>query len=250
MARRVVVFSAVMMCLLVMPLCADDDPTEAYYVKERSRMVKQDLIGRGITNELVLKVMNAVPREDYVLDRYRHRAYADSPLPIEEGQTISQPYIVAAMTEALLPEPDFVVLEIGTGSGYQAAVLAEIVRHVYTIEIVESLAIRAERQLKSKGYSNITVRAGDGYQGWAEHAPFDAIVVTAAPDHVPEPLVQQLKPGGRMVIPVGARWATQELLVIEKEADGVVRKLPLMPVRFVPLTGDGNRAQTERSPKK
>ena len=153
---RVLVFTAVLIFLLLIPLCADDDPTEAYYVKEKSRMVKEDLIGRGITSELVLKAMNTVPREDYVLDRYRHRAYGDSPLPIEEGQTISQPYIVAAMTEAILPEPDFVVLEIGTGSGYQAAVLAEIVRHVYTIEIVESLAIRAEQQLKSGGYSNIT----------------------------------------------------------------------------------------------
>jgi protein-L-isoaspartate(D-aspartate) O-methyltransferase len=162
-------------------------------------------------------------------------AYADEPLPIGEGQTISQPYIVALMTETLHISKDSRVLEIGTGSGYQAAVLAEIAGEVYSIEIIESLAARAEETLKRLGYGNVHVKAGDGYRGWPEEAPFDAIIVTAAPDHVPQPLVEQLKVGGRMSIPVGDIY--QELMVITKTESGVVKK-DALPVRFVPMTGE------------
>lgn len=212
-------------------------------MSEREAMVRLHLEGRGISDPAVLKAMRTVPREEFVPERHRRHAYADSALPIEARQTISQPYIVAAMSEALEVGPESVVLEVGTGSGYQAAVLAEMVRHVYTIEIVESLAESARVLLEGLGYTNVTVRAGDGYQGWPEHAPFDGIVVTAAPDHIPEPLVEQLKPGGRMVIPVGEQAFGQDLLVIEKDADGTVRRRNLMPVRFVPLTGPGAEGQ-------
>jgi protein-L-isoaspartate(D-aspartate) O-methyltransferase len=190
-----------------------------------------------VTNRAVLAAMGRVPREDYVLPRYRPHAYDDSALPIEARQTISQPYMVAAMTEALEVGADSVVLEVGTGSGYQAAVLAELVQQVYTIEIVEELATRAGARLKQFGYRNVTVRAGDGYLGWPEHAPFDGIIVTAAPDHIPQPLVDQLKPGARMVIPVGEQYDVQHLIRLTKQEDGTVKQESLMPVRFVPLTG-------------
>lgn len=229
---------AVALLPLFSPLCAETEPEAGYYMKERARMVSKDVAARGVTNEAVLAAMGKVPREEYVLSRYRRYAYQDGALPIEAQQTISQPYIVAAMTEAIDPKPDSVVLEVGTGSGYQAAVLAELVDHVYTIEIIDSLAKTAAERLKRMGYTNVTVRAGDGYQGWAEHAPFQGIVVTAAPDHVPQPLVDQLAPGGKMVIPVGGRWDTQELMVIEKGPEGSVLKRDLMPVRFVPMTGE------------
>ena len=220
------------------PACAEKGPGEEELVEKRERMVTRHLAARGITNESVLAVMRKVPREEYVLPRFRAAAYDDSALPIEARQTISQPYIVAAMTEAIQPEPGDVILEVGTGSGYQAAVLAEIVKEVYTIEIIEQLARQAEKRLDTLGYTNITVRAGDGYLGWPEHAPFDGIIVTAAPDHIPEPLVKQLKVGARLVIPVGEQWEGQDLLVLEKQADGTVKKRSLMPVRFVPLTGE------------
>lgn len=220
--------------LFCSPSLGDDS-----FVRDRETMVRRHLKGRGIRDAAVLKAMQRVSREEFVLPQYRDLAYADSPLPIEARQTISQPYIVAAMTEALEVGPDSVVLEVGTGSGYQAAVLAEIVRHVYTIEIVDELAETAKARLRTQGYTNVTVRAGDGYQGWPEHAPFDGIIVTAAPEHIPQPLVDQLKPGGRMVIPVGEQHVGQDLLLIEKDPDGIPRKRTLMGVRFVPLTGPG-----------
>jgi protein-L-isoaspartate(D-aspartate) O-methyltransferase len=200
--------------------------------RARARMVEQQLRARGIKHESVLRVMGRLPRELFVPSDLRQQAYDDNPLPIGLEQTISQPYIVAFMTEALQPTPTQKVLEIGTGSGYQAAVLASIVREVYTIEIIPELSARAERTLKELGIQNVRVRTGDGYAGWPEAQPFDAIIVTAAPDHVPQPLVDQLAVGGRMVIPVGT--GIQELLVIEKTPSGVLRR-SVLDVRFVPL---------------
>jgi protein-L-isoaspartate(D-aspartate) O-methyltransferase len=182
--------------------------------------------------------MGTVPREEFVLPAYRHLAYRNTPLPIEAGQTISQPLIVALMTELLAPEPDDVILEVGTGSGYQAAVLAHLVGHVYSVEIVQELADSAAQVLQRLGYENVTVRAGDGYAGWPQHAPFDGIIVTAAAQEIPPPLLRQLKPGGKLVIPVGEEHGYQELLVVEVNAAGEVDKRSVLPVRFVPLTGE------------
>lgn len=198
----------------------------------RRRMVEQQLRARGIKDEAVLRAMAGLPRERFIPAGLRDQAYDDNPLPIGYQQTISQPYIVAFMTEALGTRADGKVLEIGTGSGYQAAVLASVVRSVYTIEIVPELAASAERTLTELGITNVRMRTGDGYGGWPEEQPFDSIMVTAAPDHVPQPLVDQLAIGGRMVIPVGT--GVQELLVIEKTPDGVVRR-SVLDVRFVPL---------------
>ncbi len=185
----------------------------------------------------VMAVMGRVPRHEFVPADQRSNAYRNRPLPIGHGQTISQPYIVALMTDLLEPQPDHRVLEIGTGSGYQAAVLAELTGQVYSIEIIEELGEQAIERLARLGYHNVSVRLGDGYYGWEEHAPFDTIVVTAAASHVPPPLVEQLKPGGRMVIPVGSRFLTQQLVLIEKQQDGQLITQQLLPVRFVPLTG-------------
>ncbi len=193
--------------------------------------------GRDRIDGEVLAAMRRVPRHLFVPDELTGLAYADRPLPIGYSQTISQPYIVALMTDLLDLESGDVVLELGTGSGYQAAVLGELVSRAFTIEIVPGLAEQAAARLAQLGYENIAVREGDGYYGWPEHAPFDAIIVTAAASHVPPPLVQQLKPGGRMIIPVGTRFSVQHLLLVEKEADGPVRTRQLLPVRFVPLTG-------------
>ena len=204
----------------------------------REYMITHDLQGRGIRDPAVLDAMRTVPRQEFVPQDLVGQAYGDHPLPIGAGQTISQPYIVALMTELARPTPESVVLEIGTGSGYQAAVLAEIVRHVYTIEIIERLADTARDRLQRLGYTNITVKAGDGYVGWEEHAPFDAILVTAAPEQVPQPLLDQLKTGGRLVIPIGAVDAGQSLTVFEKKADGKIIPHDILPVRFVPLTGE------------
>lgn len=190
---------------------------------------------RGVEDSSVLDAIRSVPRHRFVPDPLTDQAYADRPLPIGEQQTISQPYIVALMTELLDPRPGDTILEIGTGSGYQAAVLAELVAHVYTIEIIDVLAKRADSTLKALGYKNITVKTGDGYQGWKEHAPFDGIIVTAAPDHVPQPLVDQLKDGGHLVIPVGETW--QELVVLTREGKEITRR-SVTPVRFVPMTGE------------
>ena len=194
--------------------------------------------GRTQLSARVMSAMGKVPREEFVLAAYRHLAYDNTPLPIEAGQTISQPLIVALMTDLLDPQPSDVVLEVGTGSGYQAAVLAGLVEHVYSVEIVEELAASAAAVLDRLGYDNVTVRAGDGYAGWPEHAPFDGIIVTAAADEIPPPLLAQLKPGGKLVIPVGAEHGYQELLLIEVGEDGEVRERSVLPVRFVPLTGD------------
>ena len=204
----------------------------------REHMITHDLQGRGLCDPAVLDAMRTVPRQEFVPPNMADQAYGDHPLPIGAGQTISQPYIVALMTELARLTPDSVVLEIGTGSGYQAAVLAEIVRHVYTIEIIERLADTARDRLQRLGYTNITVKAGDGYVGWEEHAPFDAILVTAAPEQVPQPLLDQLKTGGRLVIPIGAVDAAQSLTVFEKKADGKIIPHDILPVRFVPLTGE------------
>jgi len=205
------------------------------YASERAEMVSRQIADRGIRDERVLAAMRKVPRHEFVPESERRAAYRDTPLPIGEGQTISQPYIVALMTELARPASNHRVLEVGTGSGYQAAVLAQLVDHVYSIEIENSLAQRASEVLRKLGYDNVTVRAGDGYAGWTEQAPFDVIVITAAPDHVPEPLVEQLKPGGRMVVPVGPIAATQQLRVLEKDAAGKVTSTVVAPVRFVPL---------------
>jgi protein-L-isoaspartate(D-aspartate) O-methyltransferase len=196
-------------------------------------MVRDQIETRGVHDERVLRAMRRVPRHLFVPESFRSEAYSDYPLPIGNGQTISQPFIVAWMTEALGLQSDSRVLEIGTGSGYQAAVLAEIAKEVYTIEIVAPLAEAARRTLDGLGYRNITAKQGDGYLGWPEHAPFDAVIVTAAPEHVPQPLVDQLRVGGRLVAPVGPRDA-QQLLVINKDVRGITTEAR-MPVRFVPL---------------
>lgn len=212
-------------------ISAAGDPAAAY-AEDRARMVDHQLRARGIRDPQVLAAMRRVPRHLFVPNAYQHLAYADHPLPIGFDQTISQPYIVGYMTEAAAVSPDDKVLEIGTGSGYQAAVLAELVREVYTVEIIPELAERARNVLRELGHDNVHVRTGDGYAGWSEHAPFDAIVVTAAPDHVPPALVQQLAQDGRMIIPVGR--GDQEIRVITKTATGVIEQRTL-PVRFVPL---------------
>lgn len=203
----------------------------------RVAMVAHQIEARGIRDPAVLAALRAVPRHLFVPPEWRAYAHEDGPLPIGHDQTISQPYIVAAMTELLGVQPGDVVLEVGTGSGYQAAVLAGIVGRVYTIEIVEPLARSAEQRLRELGYTNVQVRAGDGYLGWPEAAPFDGIIVTAGAEHVPQPLLDQLKPGKRMVIPVGASLHNQSLKVITKLQDGRVDEQDVMAVRFVPLTG-------------
>jgi len=203
---------------------------------ERRRMLDIHLRGREITDERVLHAMASVRREEFVPDEVRDQAYADHPLPIGFGQTISQPYIVAYMTQAVSPKPTDRALEIGTGSGYQAAVLSLLVDTVYTVEIINELTERATATLRRLGYGNVVTATRDGYQGWVEHAPFDVIIVTAAPDHVPKPLVDQLAPGGRLIIPVGDFW--QELRLITKLPDSTVTMERKLDVRFVPMTGE------------
>ncbi len=205
---------------------------------ERQRMVQEQLMSRGVRDERVLAAMNKVPREEFVPQDSRAASYTDQPLLIGYGQTISQPYIVAFMTEQLRPKPSDRVLEVGTGSGYQAAILAELVAEVYSVEIVEPLAKNAEATLQRLGCKNVHVKIGDGYKGWPETAPFDAIIVTCAPDKVPQPLIDQLKDGGRMVIPVGDRFA-QELYLLEKK-NGQLKQSATLPVRFVPMAGEAS----------
>jgi protein-L-isoaspartate(D-aspartate) O-methyltransferase len=202
---------------------------------ERNQMVSAQIEARGVKDPATLKAMRTVPRHLFVPSGEASRAYYDSPLPIGYGQTISQPYIVAYMTEAIQPKENFKVLEIGTGSGYQAAVLAEIVDKVYTIEIVKELGEQATSRLKTLGYGNVEVKIADGYHGWAEHGPFDAIVVTAAAEFIPPPLIEQLAEGGKMVIPVGSPFMVQTLMLVEKK-NGKARSKSLFPVRFVPFT--------------
>ena len=220
---------------------------EPDYLADREAMVRvvEDDVrltsthtGIGMLDADVREALHAVPRHLFVPERLRRSAYDNRPLPIGEGQTISQPYIVAMMTQLAAVDEGERVLEIGTGSGYQAAVLAEIADHVYTIEIIDSLAERAAATLESLGYDNVSVRAGDGYLGWPEHAPFDAILVTAAPEEIPEPLIEQLAIGGRLVIPVGPEGRTQSLRVLQKAGDGSVTTRDVLPVRFVPFTRD------------
>ncbi len=208
---------------------------DSSYAAAREAMVRQQIVARGIREPRVIEAMRQTQRHLFIPPAERDRAYADSPVPIGEGQTISQPYIVALMTELVRPQPDDVALEVGTGSGYQAAVLSRLVKHVYTIELEETLGRRASAALREQKYDNITVRIGDGYGGWSEHAPFDVIMVTAAPEQVPQPLSAQHKPGGRLIVPVGPRFTVQELLLIEKDASGEVRTKTVSPVMFVPL---------------
>lgn len=206
----------------------------------REQMVRTQIEARNVRDSRVLAAMRRVPRHKFVPKSEERAAYSDSPLPIGWGQTISQPYIVAYMTEQLDVQPGDTVLEIGTGSGYQAAILGELAAQVYTIEIVEPLCKLARAKLAELGYKNVQVRCGDGYKGWPEQAPFDAIIVTAAPEKVPQALIDQLKVGGRMILPVGRYY--QELVLITKNKDGTITRKKLLPVRFVPMTGgdEGN----------
>ena len=206
----------------------------------RQSMVASQIKARGISDPRLLAALAKVERHLFVPKGYRAQAYRDHPLPIGESQTISQPYIVALMTELLELDGDERVLEVGTGSGYQAAILAELTTEIYTIEIVKPLAERSEKLLDSLGYENVTVRCGDGYAGWEEQAPFDAIIVTCAPSEIPQPLLEQLADSGRMVVPVGDFW--QELLLIERFG-GEIHRTNVIPVRFVPMTGEGVKGQ-------
>jgi protein-L-isoaspartate(D-aspartate) O-methyltransferase len=217
----------------------------AFYeqVEQRTEMVKRQIESRQINDPNVLHAMRTVPRHAFVPVGQRPHAYADQPLPIGQGQTISQPYIVAFMTEALRLRPESVLLEIGTGSGYQAAVAAEIAKEVYSIEIVEPLARSASQLLSDLGYTNVHVRAGDGYYGWPEKGPFDAIIGTAAAGHIPPPLIEQLKNGGRMILPVAGDLGFQYLILLTKDEQGELHQEKLMPVLFVPMTGDIERAE-------
>ena len=231
---------------LMVLLAFASNAEEANYTLERAAMVDQIQFyatlardaGEQSLDEDVMQSLGTVKRHEFVPDVQKDFAYENRPLPIGHGQTISQPYIVALMTDLIEPDVDDVVLEIGTGSGYQAAILAELVKQVYSIEIIEALADESGARLKRLGYDNVTTTLADGYYGWEEHAPFDAIVVTAAASHVPPPLVQQLKPGGRLIIPVGGRFMTQQLLLLEKTDDDEVITRQVAAVRFVPLTGE------------
>ena len=240
-ARAPVRRAAAVIVVLILPATSCAGPRgdlasqQDSFVTARTAMVNEQIAGRGVRDARVLAAMRDVPRHLFVPPDLQSSAYDDRPLSIGYGQTISQPYIVALMTEIVRPQPGDRVLEIGTGSGYQAAVLSRLVSLVYSIEIVEALGRDAERRLTSLGYANVTVRIGDGYAGWPEKAPFDRIVVTAAPDHVPQPLVAQLRPGGRLVIPVGSIFEGQELQLLEKDDAGRVRTERIAPVAFVPL---------------
>jgi protein-L-isoaspartate(D-aspartate) O-methyltransferase len=214
----------------VTPVTRDDE------AERRARMVETQIVARGVRDPRVLAAMREVPRHLFVDSAQSADAYEDHPLPIAGNQTISQPYIVALMTELAEITPGERVLEIGTGSGYQSAVLSRLAREVYSIEIVPELARASGERLRRLGYGNVTVKEGDGYRGWSEHAPFDAIIVTAAPDRIPQPLLDQLAPGGRMVIPVGSFF--QELKVLSKDKNGKISEKDILPVRFVPMTGE------------
>jgi len=234
---RVVVYEALIALFFIQlwPSICNSQPASDSFSAERKKMVEEQLAapGRDIKNNRVLEVMATVPRHEFVPESERKFAYWDEPLPIGYGQTISQPFVVAFMTQQLNLKPTDRVLEIGTGSGYQAAVLSRLVAEVYTIEIIEPLAKRAEADLKRLGYNNVRVHAGDGYQGWPDRAPFDAIIVTCAPDDIPQPLVEQLRDGGRMIIPVGG-LESQELYLLKKQGTKVEQQA-VLPVRFVPM---------------
>jgi protein-L-isoaspartate(D-aspartate) O-methyltransferase len=239
MRKVTVVALAIVMSTAALVAAADP------FAAARGRMIREieedvrftsRATGRPALNSAVMNAMRTVPRHQFVPPGLQNVAYANRPLPIGHGQTISQPYIVALMTDLLRVGRNDVVLEVGTGSAYQAAILSPLVKQVYTVEVIEPLAKQAAERLQTLGYSNVTVRHADGYNGWKEAAPFDAIIVTAAATHIPPPLIQQLKPGGRMVIPVGGPFATQSLMMVEKTAEGKVRTREVLPVTFVPLT--------------
>ncbi|MFO7946338.1 MAG: protein-L-isoaspartate(D-aspartate) O-methyltransferase [Armatimonadota bacterium] len=242
--------ATVVLCLCMLPASCERDEqpeqsspsastttTADSRADERNQMVDRIIQRWDITSDTAVEAMHETRRHLFVPEKHRSDAYLDTPLPIGHGQTISAPSIVALMTDLLRPQPDDVVLEVGTGSGYQAAVLAHIVKHVYTIEIIPELAESAERTLKKLGYDNVSVRAGDGYKGWPESAPFEGIIVTCAPTDIPQPLVEQLAEGGRMVIPVGQQWQAQDLYVLTKKNGEIIKK-SVLPVRFVPMTGE------------
>lgn len=234
--RMVTILEAGLILLLATVVQATNGLEQDTYQEERSRMVRTQVAARGVEDPAVLEAMRTVPRHELVPSNLVRQAYSDRPLPIGHGQTISQPYIVGLMTEMLELDGDDRVLEIGTGSGYQAAVLAKIVKEVVTLEIIGELAEKAKSRLEDLGFDNITCHHADGYFGHEEQAPYDAIIVTAAAEHIPPPLLDQLKPGGRMVIPVGRSGWTQNLVLVEKKADGDITTRNVLPVRFVPLT--------------
>jgi len=223
--------------------CTPQHSPQDAFERARLAMVAGQIASRGVEDPRVLDAMRAVPRHEFVPPGIREDAYGDSPLPIGHGQTISQPYIVALMTELARPSPSDRALEVGTGSGYQAAVLSRLVAHVFSVELVDPLAQSASAVLRRLGYSNVTVRSGDGYLGWPDEAPFDIILVTAAPEQVPAALVAQLKPGGRLIVPVGRVWDVQDLQLIEKDAAGRVKTRSIIPVRFVPLVKKRDSSQ-------
>jgi protein-L-isoaspartate(D-aspartate) O-methyltransferase len=235
--KRLLIISAFLVFLLNATFLEAEVAKKDFFANQRQKMVKNQIEKRGVKDKKTLEAMLATPRHKFIPKFWLALAYTDRPVPIGEGQTISQPYIVALMTEKLNLKPNDKVLEIGTGSGYQAAILSQICNDVYTIEIIPSLGERAKQRLKDLGYDNITVEIGDGYYGWVQHAPFDAIIVTAAATHIPPALIEQLKPGGRMVIPVGGVFSVQRLMFIQKNQDQTLRSKNILPVRFVPLTG-------------
>lgn len=211
-----------------------------FYQLLRQAMIENQIIDRGVSDERVIKAMNDVPRHLFVKESLRDLAYSDGPLPIGHNQTISQPYIVAYMTEILQPDTHHIVLEVGTGSGYQAAILSKLVNHVYSIEIIPELGKEAANRLDKLGYDNVTVKIGDGYNGWEEHSPFDRIIVTAAPEQIPKKLVDQLKSGGLMILPVGKTSFGQDMRIVKKDRTGQVTTQETIPVRFVPMIHEHN----------
>lgn len=231
---KIKIIACILLCAAVAALAADP------YLVRRQKMVERDLKGRGIKDKSVLAVMAKVPRHLFVGEYQRELAYGDNPLPIAEGQTISQPYVVALMTEALRVKPTDRVLEIGTGSGYQAAVLAELAKEVYSIEIRKRLADSAGKRLRDLGYRNVAVKHADGYYGWEEHAPFDVIVITAAANHIPPPLIRQLKEGGRLILPLGGTTFFQTLTLATKKG-GELKVEEMGSVAFVPMTGEAQK---------
>jgi protein-L-isoaspartate(D-aspartate) O-methyltransferase len=232
--------------LVVAGMSALARPADTYEAERMAllREIEQDVrdtavyLNRRALDERVMSALAAVPRHEFVQPDDRRFAYENRPLPIGHGQTISQPYIVAIMTDLIEPGAGCRALEVGTGSGYQAAILSKLCDEVYTVEIIEALGSQARERLARLGYRNVEVRLGDGYYGWEQHAPFDAIVVTAVASHIPPPLLKQLKPGGRMILPIGTRFTAQELVLVNKGSDGRVTTRQILPVRFVPLTGD------------
>jgi len=240
MPRSAELFALFVVCLV--PACSEaQPPAVGDLTAQRNAMVEEQMEARGISDPATLAAMRAVPRHEFLPLRLREEAYSDYPLPIGHGQTISQPYIVAFMTEAIRAQPGEKILEIGAGSGYQAAVLAQMGADVYTIEIVEPLAAMARQTLERLGYTNAHVKHGDGYRGWPERAPFDAVVVTCAPEKIPPDLIAQLKDGGRMIIPVGGGME-QELVLLRKHGDKVEKQF-VLPVRFVPMTGEAEKSR-------